>query len=208
MIRQWIQRLSAPSLVASLIACGAGGGGEFENIEQTVVGTCGSCHDVQGFEALLADIRALPDDAFTAERIPDTMFTLNDRQKSTADLIEAANPPRDATIDPATPDRKAWILSQMHELEVQLSSVPSSDFTDQEGFETYNGFGDVIPQGCETLSRLELDDPEDPTQMPPPWTEPLFESVGKTFVRLTPDDRAALMDSVTASLAGGGGTCF
>jgi hypothetical protein len=204
----WMMKLVATSLTLALAACGAGEGGDFSDIETTVVGTCGTCHDVLGFDALLTDIRALPESAFTADQFPDFMFTLDVREESVADLISAANPPKDATIDPDAPLRMAWILTQMHELELQLVGTPSSDFTDREGFEAYNGFGDVIPQGCETLNRLQLAAENSPSQMPPPWTEPLFDALGIEFVPLTSDDRDALIDSVTSSLPTGGSACF
>jgi len=202
-------RLRSVLVVASLAtsAC-AGEGGDFDTIESTVVGTCGSCHDVGAFDALLSDIRALPDSEFTAERFPDDMFTRDVREETVASLIEAASPAQDATIDPEAPLRMAWILTQMHELQLQLEGTPSSDFTDRAGFEAYNGFGDVIPQGCETLSRLELANENSPSQMPPPWTEPLFESLGIEFVPLTSDDRTALEDFVRSSLSSGAAGCF
>lgn len=188
-------------------ACGSEGG-DFDDIESSVVGTCGSCHDLAEFETLLADIREADDALFTEAAFPDPMFPLELRERTTADIIQRANPERDAEIAPTTPERKAWILSQMHELDVQLRAVPSSDFTNQQNFEDYNTFGGDFPAGCETVNRLDNAEDGLSSQMPPLYTEPLFQILGREFTALTPTAREAMREFVLGSLPSGAATCF
>ncbi|MGF1508577.1 MAG: hypothetical protein ACFB9M_03640 [Myxococcota bacterium] len=185
----------------------SGEGGDFSAVEQTVVGTCGNCHDPDDFENLVNDIESLDDGVFTEASFPDDMFPATLRTQSVADLIEAANPPRDATLDPNAPLRQAWILHLMHELELQLEGSPPSDFTSEASFNAYNAGGDP-PFGCTSIERVQdFAEFNLPQQMPPLWTEPLFVALGRAFSALSDDERMTLVETIQAGLPGGTAAC-
>jgi len=205
------QRLSGRGmglLATALIAACGSEGGDFESIESSVVGTCGSCHDLEEFETLLTEIREADNDRFTEAAFPDSMFPLELTERTTADIIARATPERDAQIPPDAADRKAWILSQMHELDLQLRAVPSSDFTNQANFDAYNVFGGDFPAGCETVDRLDGAAEGATTQMPPLYTRPLFQVIGRDYQPLTDSARDAMREFVLGSLPDGASTCF
>lgn len=200
-------RVGPAGFVLIIAAC-AGDGSSFSEIEQAVTGSCGRCHDVAGFERLIDEILALDPAVFDELRFPDEMFSAGLVRQTTADLIASANPERDATIDPSTPARQAWILHQMHILDEQLRADPASDFTAEASFERYNAAG-MPPLGCTTISRVgDLAEFDHPSQMPPLWTAPLFAALGQTFVELTPADRDAILTTVESRLSGGRAACF
>jgi hypothetical protein len=200
--------LSVLASAGVLASCGGGAGGEFGSTEQTVLATCDECHDPAAFEGLLADIRAVDDAEFDAARFPDEMFSVDLRELRPEELARNANPPRDAELDPRMARRKAWLLHEMHTLEVQLQDTPPSDFTRQELFDAYIAGGGAVPLGCETIDRLDLAELGSPSQMPPPWTGPLFELIGRAHVPLDDESRAALRRYVETGLPGGMASCF
>jgi hypothetical protein len=198
---------SSMILMAVGVGC-SGEGSDFSAVEKTVVGTCGNCHDPAAFENLVGEIGALGPEVFTEERFPETMFPSSLTSQTTADLIAAQTPERDATIDPSAPDRQAWVLHLMHELELQLAGSPPSDFTSEEGFNTYNAGGDP-PFGCEAIDRLgDFFDFDLPQQMPPPWTEAVLTEIDRTFTPLTEDDRQTLLETIESGLPEGIMSCF
>ena len=197
------------TLTASLLAFGCGGSGaELEDDERTVLETCDDCHDSATFESLLGNVRNLDAALFTAERFPDALFSEDLRSLDAAALIAGANPARDADIPPDAPKQQAWLLHELHTLELQLGDDPPSDFTSQARFDAYLVGGDPLPFGCETLDRLDLARFDSPSQMPPPWTEPLFDTLGRTYTPLDEASRVALEDYVEAVLPRGPASCF
>lgn len=195
-------------LVVTLPACGSGSGGEFTETERTVLTTCDDCHDPGGFESFVTDVRALDDALFTAERFPDDMFNVDLVELSVEDLRTNANPPRDGDLDEGMPVRKAWILHELHTLELQLEDDPPSDFTSQESFDAYIVGGGEIPMGCETMDRLDLAEYGSASQMPPLWTQPLFDALGREFIPLDEANRAALRSYVETGLPSGPASCY
>ncbi len=197
-------------LAALLVACVgcAGDGGSFSAIEATVTDKCGVCHDATGFERLIDEVLSLDDAVFDDERFAVELFAAGLAQRSPEDLIANANPPRDATIDPSAPRQKAWILHLLYILDEQLRAEPSSDFTSEATFNAYNSAG-TPPSGCTAISRVgNLADLGVPQQMPPLWTEPLFDAIGRPFAAVLASERTALIENIEANLPNGRLSCL
>ncbi len=189
------------------IAGCAGDGSSFSEIEPTVTAQCGNCHDAGGFERLIDEVLSLDDAVFDEQRFPDEFFATVLTRQSPEELIAGANPPRDATIDPAAPRQKAWILHQLHILDEQLRAEPSSDFTSEATFNAYNASG-TPPSGCSVILRVDTSAELDlPDQMPPLWTAPLFDALGRPVAPFQASERSALLENIEANLPNGFLSC-
>lgn len=203
-----IQNLFAIAVSGVFTVNCAGSGGDFSESESVVVGTCADCHDLNGFESFLSSVRALDPSVFSQTTFTDDMFPSSLRTQTTAQLIAAMNPARDSEIPPNAPDRMAWVLHLLHELDLQLNDSTPSAFANQASFDEYNASGGVRPNGCETIDRLDGAESGSPSQMPPLWTEPLLAALGTPFTPLSGDERSALRTYVESTLPQGITSCF
>lgn len=194
------------------VALGAGGcagkGVSFEEVQAPLENTCARCHDAAGIDGLLADIRAADDAAFTAEAFPDAQFPDGLRVKTVQDLITTADPPDDATLDPMMPQRKAWILHELHELKALLAEATPPDYTTQAKFDAFATLGEPgAYEGCEIGDKLDLGYALDPEGMNPLWAEKLMEILDRQLAPLSDEDRQRIRDYVDGLLPGGLRSC-
>lgn len=206
----WMSSMGPAALMVGATAC-AGEGGEFSEIEATVVETCGSCHDQGELPQLIADTTALDDALFTEERFPDAMFPVDLVGLTTEEVRTRENRwPGDENIPVDAAPRKAWVLTELNELVADLQKSPSSVFISRETFDEYNTSPPdaLFPEGCETIDRLDGAAEGATDQMPPLYTQPLFELLGREYVELTSGDRASMREYILGTLPEGASTCF
>lgn len=186
----------------------AGKGVDYSAIETAVDKSCSKCHDVGYRDELHEAIAALDDGLFTEANFPDSNFPSGLLGKTVEGMITAADPPRDALMDPAWPVRKAWIMHEMNELHALLDEDIPPDFTNQEGFDDFNTFihGEQ-PEGCELGDKLDLGFQGDPEGMQPMWAKKLFEFLDVEFKELSDGERQKMKDYVDELLPGGLNGC-
>lgn len=199
--------LGLAACLALSSAC-AGRGVSWTEVQKPVQDTCVACHDPAKIRQRIADVKALEDKHFTAQNFPDSVYAPGLIKKTVADLINTADPPDDATIDPATPERKAWLLHELNEQKALLEEAVPADFTSEEKF---NAFATLRKEqnyeGCEIGDRLDRGFAKDPEGMPPQWAEKLFELLKQAFTPLSPADRQKIKDYVNGLVPGGLKAC-
>lgn len=174
-----------------LLLAGAGctgDGADFAPIETAVVGTCAKCHTAAGYAELLAAVEATPEAELTGERFPDGNFVPELAGKHASDLAAAADPPADAGLAPELGQRKAWLLHELHRLELVLVQDPPADFTSRETFDAFAVGGGA----CVLVEKLDHGLAGHPTGMPTLWGPELFAALGQDYAGITDDDRHAI----------------
>jgi hypothetical protein len=194
-------------LALGLGAC-AGKGVSWSEVQKPIADTCVACHDPAKIKQRIADVKALDDKHFTPESFPDAVYAPGLTKKTVADLIKTADPPDDAAIDPATPQRKAWLLHELNEQKTLLEETTPGDYTTEAKF---NAFATRKSkdryEGCEIGDRLDKGFAKDPEGMPPLWAEKLLELLKQAFTPLAPADRQKIRDYVNGLLPGGLKAC-
>lgn len=201
--------LMRTGLLAGLALAGcAGKGTDYASIQQSVQGSCVQCHAPAQHDARAAAIAALDNALFTAEAFPDAHFPAGLHGKTTQQIIDAAEAPGDAALDPAMAQRKAWILHELNELGGLLKETVPPDYTDQKRFDAFVTLGQPgAYEGCEMGAKLDLAARMDPEGMPPLWASKLAELLGETYIPLSPEARQKLRDYLNGILPGGLGAC-
>ncbi len=205
---KWLGFLSAAAAAAACWTSCAGKGVEYSQIEQPVADSCVACHDADKRAERLESINELDDALFTEEAFPDSDFPSGLIKKSVQDLIDGADPALDGKMAPTIALRKAWILHEMHELDVLLAEDVPPDFTNQAKLDAFSKFGeDGAYEGCEIAEKLDLGFKGDPEGMPPKWSAKLFELLDEELAPLAPGDRQNITDYVDGLLPGGLAAC-
>ena len=199
--------LALAAAAAALTGC-AGEGMAFADVEPDLKGSCVMCHSSEGIDPLLLSVNALADSAFTAENFPNTAFPAGLIKLTVAELRKNGEPPEDATFDPAIPQRKAWLLHEMHELAALLAEVTPPDFTSQKAFEAFSVLGEAGAwEGCEVVDKLDLGKDADPEGMPPQWAPKLLGLLNIDFEKIDLGGREGLQNYVDRLLPGGIAAC-
>jgi len=195
--------IAAAALLLPWSGC-AGKGVDYSVIAEPVDKSCSQCHDVDYRDELFEAIETLDNSLFTAENFPDSNFPDGLLNKTVEGMISAADPPRDAQMDPAWPVRKAWIMHEMNELHALLDEDIPADFTSQDRFDGFVTLveGDHL-EGCELGDKLDLGFSGDPEGMQPLWAKKLFELLDLEFEELSDKDRQKIRDYVDELLPGG-----
>jgi hypothetical protein len=189
----------------------AGKGVSFAEAEVALKESCVQCHTAQGIGKLVTDVKAIDGAQFTDSNFPDSYFPDGLRGKTVDDLIKAADPKDDANIDPKTPQRQAWVLHELHELEEHLghsSGMMPPDFTSQQSFDAFNtSKSGERYAGCDTGEKLDLGHKNDPEGMPPQWAPKLMELLKTQFKALEAAQRQKIRDYLDSLLPGGLKSC-